>query len=231
MTRGCSGLLSSSIPGDFYTQAGIFYIFQCIMIKRYKLYIVGREIMEKIAHRIADILVREKVVSASMVEIYQYGLLRMLEMGGVIIVAVMLCLCMNMVVEGIVFFIFFSSLRSYLGGIHLKKYWHCFLLSCLVFTLVLVFVKYMLLRESVMWMILLFCLILIGLEVYAERKRQGRSSFIWIIGIVQTVVLITALICTVKGWDSAMMVICCAELLAGSSRLMEEIRIYRVEKK
>ena len=66
-------------------QVGFFYIFQCIMIKRYKLYVVGREIMEKIAHRIADILVREKIISGSMFEIYQYGLLRMLEMGGVII--------------------------------------------------------------------------------------------------------------------------------------------------
>ena len=187
--------------------------------------------MEKIAHRIADILVREKIISGSMFEIYQYGLLRMLEMGGVIITAILLCLCMNMVVEGIVFFIFFSSLRSYLGGIHLKKYWHCFLLSCLVFALVLVSVKYMLLREFVMWMILIFCLILIGLEAYAERKRQNRSSFIWIIGIVQIVVLLIAFICSVKGWDSAMMVICCAELLAGSSKLMEEIRIYRMEKK
>lgn len=187
--------------------------------------------MEKIAHRIADILVREKIISGSMFEIYQYGLLRMLEMGGVIITAILLCLCMNMVVEGIVFFIFFSPLRSYLGGIHLKKYWHCFLLSCLVFALVLVSVKYMLLGEFVMWMILIFCLILIGLEAYAERKRQNRSSFIWIIGIVQIVVLLTAFICSVKGWDSAMMVICCAELLAGSSKLMEEIRIYRMEKK
>lgn len=231
MTGGCSGLLSSFIPGDSYMQVGFFYIFQCIMIKRYKLYVVGREIMEKIAHRIADILVREKIISGSMFEIYQYGLLRMLEMGGVIITAILLCLCMNMVVEGIVFFIFFSSLRSYLGGIHLKKYWHCFLLSCLVFALVLVSVKYMLLREFVMWMILIFCLILIGLEAYAERKRQNRSSFIWIIGIVQIVVLLTAFICSVKGWDSAMMVICCAELLAGSSKLMEEIRIYRMEKK
>ena len=37
--------------------------------------------MEKIANKIAQILVRENMIDGAMLEIYQYGLVRLLEIG------------------------------------------------------------------------------------------------------------------------------------------------------
>ena len=41
--------------------------------------------MEKIADKVARMLVREKVISDSMLEIYQYGLVRMFEIGAAVL--------------------------------------------------------------------------------------------------------------------------------------------------
>ena len=79
--------------------------------------------MEKIANKIAQILVRENMIDGSMLEIYQYGLVRMLEIGGAVFTSFLICLSMGMMKEGLIFFAFFIPLRSYLGGVHLKKYW------------------------------------------------------------------------------------------------------------
>lgn len=83
--------------------------------------------MEKMARELAKLLVRENLINDSMLEIYQYGLVRMMELGGAVLTSFVICLIMGMLKEGIIFLSFFVPLRSYLGGFHLKKYWQCYI--------------------------------------------------------------------------------------------------------
>lgn len=62
-----------------------------------------RKVVDKVAEKLAALLVREKLVSESMLEIYQYGLVRMLEIGAAVFSGFVICLSMGMIKEGLLF--------------------------------------------------------------------------------------------------------------------------------
>lgn len=118
--------------------------------------------MERIARLITKYVIKKGMISKEEQEVYTFGFLSALEMGLSIMVSLFLAAMLHMLFEGILFFVIFIPLRSYAGGLHLEKYWSCFILSCLTFGIVLCIVK----TVVIPWYILLIALTALEIVVY-----------------------------------------------------------------
>lgn len=169
--------------------------------------------MEKIAEKLAKRLVRENLISESMVEIYQYGIVRLLEIGGAVLTGFLICLSMGMLKEGILFFLFFIPLRSYLGGFHMEKYWQCYIMSCFTLFVVLVITKMVSLDVRVSAGLVIAASIGIGLEAAWERKKGGNRVYTLIVWVVLALLLAVAGVCVVWKQSSILVLLCCVAVI------------------
>lgn len=185
--------------------------------------------MEKIADRIAQMLIRERIIDNSMLEIYQYGLIRMLELGGAVLTSLLICLGMGMVKEGIVFFAFFIPLRSYLGGFHLQKYWQCYIMSCLTLLAVLVITRFVALDMRVSVGIILSASLGIGLAAKAGQKTAESEKYAWVVWGVLAVLLAVTGICLICEWESVLVLLCCVTAIVLVSNVAAPISKCRKE--
>lgn len=64
-----------------------------------------------------------------------------MELGLFVLFCIFVFLYLHMVVEGILFFVFFIPLRLYAGGLHLNRFHSCFILSCLTVGGILLMVR------------------------------------------------------------------------------------------
>lgn len=97
--------------------------------------------MKKIAQALTKYVIYSGMVKESDRSIYEYGFIVALEVGLFVIFSILIAMCLDMPVEGLLFFVIFAPLRSYAGGLHLEKFFACFLLSCLTYSAVLLTVK------------------------------------------------------------------------------------------
>lgn len=183
--------------------------------------------MEKLAEKMAKMLLREQVIGDSMLEIYQYGFLRMFEIGSAVITGFLICLIMGMLKEGIIFFAFFVPLRSYLGGFHLGKYWQCYIMSCFTLWLVLAVTRSASLDISVSFGVIVTASIGIGLEAKLERKRQESKGYSFIVWAVLLVLLTVAGIGMIQKKQSLLVLLCCVTIVVLASKVLEQILRYR----
>lgn len=98
--------------------------------------------MSRAARALADYVLYKGVINKNEYDMYEYGFQIALETGLSLIISGIIAGLLHMIPEGILFFIVFIPLRSYAGGLHMKKYLHCLILSCLTFSAVLLIVKY-----------------------------------------------------------------------------------------
>ena len=89
--------------------------------------------MRKVAKLLTDYVIKKSMVDEADREVYEYGFVITLEVGLFLVASLFIALKLDMVLEGIFFFVIFSPLRSYAGGLHLEKFWICFVLSCLTY--------------------------------------------------------------------------------------------------
>lgn len=169
--------------------------------------------MEKIAEKLARKLLRENLISESMVEVYQYGIVRMLEIGGAVLTGFVICLCMGMLKEGIIFFLFFVPLRSYLGGFHMEKYWHCYIMSCFTLIAVLAVTKYVSLDMRVSAGLVIAASIGIGLEAAWERKKGGNKIYAIVVWVVLILLLAVTGFCVAWELASTLVLLCCITVI------------------
>lgn len=185
--------------------------------------------MEKIAEKLAKLLIRENVISDSMLEIYQYGLVRMLEIGVAVLTGFVMCLTMGMLKEGIIFFIFFVPLRSYLGGIHLKKYWQCYIVSC--FTLLLVLIVSRIVPFDMLFSagMIIIASIGIGVEAKLGQKDQENRVYSLVVWAVLLVLLAVTGFCIIRKQESVLVLLCCVTTIVLVSKVLEQIVQLKVE--
>lgn len=98
--------------------------------------------MQRVETFLTQYLIEKQVIDEADREVYQYGLLRGVEMLGNLGICMLIAWWLDMVLEGIFFFIFFIPLRSFAGGLHLKNYIFCFMLSLFTFIAILMLAKW-----------------------------------------------------------------------------------------
>lgn len=178
--------------------------------------------MERLSIRIADLLLREQYISEERYSIYQYGMQVALEIGCSFISSILICCLWGKVVEGMIFFAAFIPLRSYLGGIHMKSYWACFVCSCASLIGILLLVDFLEVSYYISWIILgiSFCVILLAAQKERKKDRDGKH-FYPRIGIIIFLTFMAGIICTVFAYPSKLFLLACTDALAAFSKLLE----------
>lgn len=85
--------------------------------------------MEKIAGKLTRYLFKHGAITQEDCAIYEYGLQTGLEMSMCVMTCAILALFMHMFMEFLIFTIAFALLRSYVVGIHMKRFLSCFFCS------------------------------------------------------------------------------------------------------
>ena len=127
--------------------------------------------MRKVAKLLTDYVIKKSMVDEADREVYEYGFVITLEVGLFLVASLFIALKLDMVLEGIFFFVIFSPLRSYAGGLHLEKFWICFVLSCLTYITTLLVVKNLCSHEFVS-LIVLFALEVFVYVLYPVENRN-----------------------------------------------------------
>lgn len=98
--------------------------------------------MNKAAKILTTYIMKKDMIKQEECELYEFGFQAALEKGLYIIISLFIAAQLHMIIEGLLFFLVFIPLRSYAGGLHLKHYYACLVLSCLTFLFVLLAGKY-----------------------------------------------------------------------------------------
>lgn len=115
-----------------------------------------------------------------------------------IFVALFISLKLEMFIYGLIFLVIFSLLRAFTGGIHLKRFWCCTLLSSFIFFLALIIVKYVrisfyiLLPTSV---ILSIVMAIIGPVDSINRRISENERKLFYKRLLSTIVLLWMISC------------------------------------
>lgn len=128
--------------------------------------------MKRASRAFADFVIRKGMVDESDREIYEYGFMISLEVGIFMFFCLFVTVCLRMYANGILFFAIFAPLRSYAGGLHLKRYRSCFVLSCLTFSAVLLIVKYVHMPDCILVAALVVLEILVYLAYPVENTNR-----------------------------------------------------------
>lgn len=117
--------------------------------------------MNKLAKVLTDYVIKKGTVEEKDRNAYEYGFTVALEVGVFILYCIFFVILNHMFWEGLLFFILFFPLRSYAGGLHLKHFWSCIILSCLTFSGVLLTMNMVWLPKEVLLglLILLVCMV------------------------------------------------------------------------
>ena len=83
--------------------------------------------ISKLSERIAAGLKQSSIINEDDVELYAYGFYILISKLLFLIIALILGVILNIVFESIVFYVSFSIIRAYAGGVHANKEWKCFL--------------------------------------------------------------------------------------------------------
>ncbi len=180
--------------------------------------------MEKLSIRMANLLVRKKYIEEKMYSIYQYGLQMALEIGCSFITSIIICCIWGKIIEGIIFFVVFIPLRSYLGGFHMKSYWVCYICSCISLIVVLWLGSFTP-DFSISWLLLCISIITIFIEAKKEKLRdvEGRYFYTRICGLI-LLILIIGIVFSVLGYFSKLFLLACTSTLVASSKLLERTK-------
>ena len=130
---------------------------------------------------IADFLLSQHIINNSEKEIYIYGVKLIISSVINILICTTISLLLKDIVNGIVFFISFSSLRRFTGGFHSKKFYKCNLIFSIIVIVALLcnmFFEKMFENHFVFITIILFTLITIVLfsPVYNENKELDKHE-------------------------------------------------------
>lgn len=98
--------------------------------------------MEKISHVLTDYLVNKGKIEIDKSCIYQYGFQIGLEVSLNTLISILIAVFFHMEWETLIFFIVFTVLRSYAGGLHMGTYLGCLICSCMSLIGLLLIVKY-----------------------------------------------------------------------------------------
>lgn len=119
--------------------------------------------MERLSIAFTNYILKKEVISKEDYEIYLYGFQSFLELFLNLVCSLCIAAFLHMEVECLLFFLLFIPLRSFNGGLHLKSYFSCLIFSCGTMTVILLIVKYYILKAPVSFSLYFIFMILIKL--------------------------------------------------------------------
>ncbi|WP_349944802.1 accessory gene regulator B family protein [Lacrimispora sp. BS-2] len=128
--------------------------------------------MQKLAVRLTNYVVCKGVVKEEERKVYEYGFQTGLEVSLSFLISILIAVLGHMLLEGLLFLAIFIPLRSYAGGMHLKHYSYCLILSNITYTGILLLVK--LIAVPMLFSILLLFAFIVAVWVLYPVKHMNR---------------------------------------------------------
>ena len=126
------------------------------------------------AERITEMLCDAGSIDENDKELYKYGFFILLSRIIFFVLAVAVGMVFRIPGESIMFFIMFSLLRSYAGGIHAKKEWVCTVLTSLMILFSVAVLWFLRTRETVLIPLLMLLSGLVPVLVFSPVDSQGK---------------------------------------------------------
>ena len=131
--------------------------------------------IKRLAAVTAKWLLQAGAISASDVELYEYGIYSFLftlcPLGLVLIISVFL----NMVIEGILLIIPFILIRKFCGGFHFQSSVLCGIVSTLVLTAFLLGIRLVLNTAGYGWWCAALLISVVQVVIFSPIDSEGRS--------------------------------------------------------
>lgn len=141
---------------------------------------------------LADYVIKKGMADEAERDVYEYGFQIGIELGCFVLYCIALAAYMDMLIEGALFFLIFTPLRAYAGGLHLERFHSCFILSCLTYSAVLLLVKHMQVAEIPVFLLVVafeaavYCLYPVehvNRKVEEEEDRYFRKKLCIFLGL------------------------------------------------
>lgn len=161
--------------------------------------------INKISKRISAGLCKSGLIPSEDFELYAYGFFVILSRLMFLIIAAMLGILFGIVWESILFYIFFSMIRSYAGGIHAPKEWICILFTTTLFFICIGSIKFLSLAHLDIFTHSLFLVSIMAILILSpldtkekplnakEKKLYKKKSYLFLLAIVIFSVVMNAL--------------------------------------
>ncbi|MBR3832883.1 MAG: accessory gene regulator B family protein [Lachnospiraceae bacterium] len=114
--------------------------------------------MEYISNKLTDFIVKKGVIREEDYAIYHYGLLTGMEVMLCVLLSIIISILLDVLLQSFVVAIVLFSLRSYICGIHMKKYISCLIWSTSILTAGVYAATYIPLSKDILFII---CLIIL----------------------------------------------------------------------
>lgn len=88
--------------------------------------------MEKVAEKLSVFLASKNIIEKQNIDFYRYSLECLLLYAVNLFTVFGISLLLGRFLECIFFVLVFSSLRTYSGGVHMKKWYSCYIASCAI---------------------------------------------------------------------------------------------------
>lgn len=98
--------------------------------------------LQKLSNIIVEFLINRKNIEEKDKEIYLYGAMLFLSTLAGILSIILISILFFDLATVLIFFVFFTPLRVHSGGYHCKKYMTCFIVSNIIFVLIVLFSKF-----------------------------------------------------------------------------------------
>lgn len=188
-----------------------------------------------LAKILADYVLKKGMIKEDERIIYQYGFQTGLEKGLSLLLSFLIAVWLHMLPEGILFFVIFIPLRSYAGGLHLEHYYACLLLSCLIFFVVLLSVRYINVSTYGVVVILGILIALVWLlnPVDHVNRTEDKEEIIYFSKKLKYFLLIDILIvgiCIIFRKNRYLLVITATFLMVVITMAIGKLRNYKVSK-
>ncbi len=181
--------------------------------------------MYKVAERLADLLVAKKVVESKDRDFYRYAIEGILLYCVNLLTLFLLAIINEKLIECCIFLVFFFPLRTYCGGIHMKTWYSCYIVSCAMIQFILMLSH----NICIGWTVLIIGLFLSELCIWTlapcdnpnhslgqeQIKRCGQRAKIY-----SSIIIFLTIIFKLIGADICVMLSFSAQILASALLIM-----------
>ena len=192
--------------------------------------------IEKMALKIVNQMEKQKIISKSNCEYYEYALIAMVENAITVGTMLLLGMLFGKILQTICFLLFFLSLRKRTGGFHADKFWQCYLGTVITFIVVIQATPRLCGTPAVMYGMLFLAIILIYImgtinhpnmdmdkSELQESKKAARLVVLMEVMIIAVLVYLKADILYIGYMSVA--VILCAILMCLARIIKQEVRV------
>ena len=192
--------------------------------------------IEKMALKIVNQMEKQKIISKSNCDYYEYALIAMVENAITVGTMLLLGMLFGKILQTICFLLFFLSLRKRTGGFHADKFWQCYLGTVITFIVVIQATPRLCGTPAVMYGMLFLAIILIYImgtinhpnmdmdkSELQESKKAARLVVLMEVMIIAVLVYLKADILYIGYMSVA--VILCAILMCLARIIKQEVRV------